>query len=226
MERVQYHSLTDQVYNSIKRGILQGKIVANEKLDINHLAQALGVSRMPVVDALTWLEREGLIERRNRVGTFVRSISQRAFRELFAARGMIEDWAAPFIIERAHDEEFATLIQLLAEAQQHLDKADGEPFDFADFNERYDMGFHLGLIRLAGNVTISDLYKQLNIRIRIGRAFVPMPAFHSAMAQNSHHQILQAFQQRDLQAALNAQQDHRNRSLATTLSAMKEHQIA
>ena len=86
MERVQYYSRTDQVYDSIKKGILQGKVSTQEKLDINLLASALGVSRMPVVDALTRLETEGLVERRNRVGTFVRMISQSSFAELFAGR--------------------------------------------------------------------------------------------------------------------------------------------
>lgn len=226
MERIQYQSLTNQVYDSIKRGILQGKITFNEKLDINHLAQSLGVSRMPVVDALTRLETEGLIERRSRVGTFVRAISQQSFTELFAARGMIEDWATPHIIQRASDQDLSILQQLLAEAQEALSKAKHTQFDFSDFNERYDMGFHLGLVRLAGNNFITESYTQLNSRIRIGRAFVPLPAIKSAMAQSSHEQILLAFLQREPQTALLTQKEHRNRSLEATLSVMYEQGIA
>ena len=71
MQRVQYYSLTDQVYHALKRDIVQRKMLPNAKLDVNGLAQELGVSRMPVVDALTRLESEGLVEKRNRVGTFV-----------------------------------------------------------------------------------------------------------------------------------------------------------
>lgn len=222
MERVQYYSLTDQVYDSIKSGILQGKIRAQEKLDINQLAHLLGVSRMPVVDALTRLETEGLVERRNRVGTFVRPISQRAFIELFDARGMIEDWATPHIIEHASASDFAALQTLLDEAKQQLCQADPNHFDFPRFNESYDMGFHLGLVRLAGNGYIAESYVQLNGRIRIGRSFVPMPATRSAMAQTSHEQILQAFQQRDLEAALKEQRNHRLRSLESTITVMQE----
>ncbi|MFN8443352.1 MAG: GntR family transcriptional regulator [Caldilineaceae bacterium] len=222
MERVQYYSLTDQVYDSIKSGILQGKIRAQEKLDINKLAHVLGVSRMPVVDALTRLETEGLIERRNRVGTFVRPISQRAFIELFVAREMIEDWATPYIIERASESDLAALQTLLNEAKQQLLQADPNHFDFPRFNESYDMGFHLGLVRLADNRYITESYVQLNSRIRIGRSFVPMPATRSAMAQTSHEQILHAFQQRDRQAALEEQHSHRQRSLESTIAVMTE----
>lgn len=226
MERIRHFSLTDQVYNSIKTGIIQGKIRPQEKLDINQLAHTLGVSRMPVVDALTRLETEGLVERRNRVGTFVRTISQRSFSELFTARGMIEDWATPHVIQHASDADFARLASLLAEAQQKLLVAADAQFDFSDFNEQYDMGFHLGLVRLAGNDYINESYIQLNSRIRVGRVFVPMPALRSTMAQTSHEKILQTFQARDLQAALQAQQKHRNDSLNFTLSVMKELRIA
>lgn len=225
MERVQYYSLTDQVYDSIKKGILQGKVSTQEKLDINLLASALGVSRMPVVDALTRLETEGLVERRNRVGTFVRTISQSSFTELFAARGMIEDWATPHIIERATHSDLATLNALLLEAKQKLLESEAGKFNFSDFNEHYDMGFHFGLVRLAGNDYISESYAQINSRIRIGRLFVPTPAMRSAMAQTSHEQILHHFQQRDPAAALAAQQKHRADSLNTTLSVMKERGI-
>ena len=71
MEPIKYYSLTDQVYDALKRDIIQRTLAANAKLDVNGLALQLGVSRMPVVDALNRLENEGLVEKRNRVGTFV-----------------------------------------------------------------------------------------------------------------------------------------------------------
>ena len=83
MEPIKYYSLTDQVYDALKRDIIQRTLVANAKLDVNGLALQLGVSRMPVVDALSRLENEGLVEKRNRVGTFVTPVSQRMFIEWF-----------------------------------------------------------------------------------------------------------------------------------------------
>ncbi len=225
MEPIRYYSLTEQVYDSVKRSILQGKIVAHEKLDINQLAIELGVSRMPIVDALTRLEVEGLVERRNRVGTFVRPISQQLFCELFETRAMIEEWATPHVIQRASDADFAQLQQLLDDAQPQLQHSEQAHFDFAQFNEIYDMGFHLGLVRLAGNSYTSEAYRMLNSRIRIGRVFVPLPFPRAMFAQTDHERILQAFQARNLQTALETQQEHRHASLQTTLDMMSAHAI-
>ena len=223
MQRVQYYSLTDQVYTALKRDILQRKVLPNEKLDVTGLAQQLGVSRMPVVDALTRLESEGLVEKRNRVGTFVTPMNQTMFRERFETRGMIEDWAAPRIIAQASDDDFGRIAQLLNEAHAVLQKADEEGFDLLTFNTNYDTGFHQSLIRLADNAYVSELYSA--IQTRIGLSFVDMPVKRETSAQRFHERILAAFQARDVAEAIKTQKDHREESLAFTLKRMKERDI-
>lgn len=120
MQCIQYHSLTDQVYDALKRDIVRRKLAANAKLDVNGLATTLGVSRMPVADALTRLESEGLVEKRNRVGTFVAPVSQARLREWFETRSMIEDWAAPRIAERATQDDIEKLMRLLDDGRHTL----------------------------------------------------------------------------------------------------------
>ena len=223
MQRVQYFSLTDQVYTALKHDILQRKMLPNEKLDVTGLAQQLGVSRMPVVDALTRLESEGLVEKRNRVGTFVTPMNQTMFRERFETRGMIEDWATPRIIAQASDADFEKIGQLLKEAQTVLQKADQQGFDLLTFNTNYDTGFHQSLIRLADNAYVSELYSA--IQTRIGLSFVDMPVKRETSAQRFHEKILAAFHARTVAEAIKTQKDHREESLAFTLQRMKERDI-
>ena len=223
MQRVQYYSLTDQVYSVLKRDIVQRKMLPNEKLDVNGLAQELGVSRMPVVDALTRLESEGLVEKRNRVGTFVTPMNQTMFRERFETRGMIEDWATPRIIANASDANFERLADLLREARAVLNKTRKQDFDLLTFNTEYDSGFHQGLIQLAGNAYIADLYR--SIQTRIGLSFVDMPVKRETDAQGFHERILAAFQARDGAKAAELQKKHREESLAFTLQRMKARDI-
>jgi DNA-binding GntR family transcriptional regulator len=225
MQQIQYYSLTDQVYDALKRDIVRRKLAANAKLDVNGLATTLGISRMPVVDALTRLESEGLVEKRNRVGTFVTPVSQAKFREWFEVRGMIEDWATPRIIERASDPDFAALESLLTEAREVLRKANARSFDLNHFNEQYDFGFHRGLIGLAGNGSVTETYAALHVRTRIGRSFVDMPIKREGDAQDYHEMILKAFKSRNATKAIWLQKEHREDSLGFTLKQMKEREI-
>ncbi len=64
-------SLTDQVKNHIKEMIVQGDFADGRIPPEMELAEALGVSRTTVRDALSRLEMEGTISRRQGAGTFV-----------------------------------------------------------------------------------------------------------------------------------------------------------
>ena len=228
MEPIKYYSLTDQVYDALKRDIIQRTLVSNVKLDVNGLAHKLGVSRMPVVDALSRLENEGLVERRNRVGTFVTPVSQRMFEEWFEMRGMIEDWATPRIIANIGDENLQQLQQLLSEGNRALKAAKKATFVLNAFNERFDYGFHMGLIRECGNSRIADTFASIHTHSRIGRSFVdPDDRISACKRSQTHHEaILAAFVARDTAKAMITMRLHRENSLQGTLGRLQKQGIA
>ena len=138
---------------------------------------------------------------------------------------MIEDWAAPRIIERASAADLGVLSQLLLEARSVLQKSNTSSFDFCNFNDHYDSGFHIGLIKLAGNSYVTDSYTALHSRTRIGRSFVDAPMKREGDAQDFHEMILKAFKARNVIRALKLQKFHREDSLGFTLRQMKERDI-
>ncbi|MFC1463646.1 MAG: GntR family transcriptional regulator [Candidatus Brachytrichaceae bacterium NZ_4S206] len=227
IERVQHVSLTDQVYNILKQKILRRDVQPNEKLDVNGLASQLGVSRMPVVEALTWLESEGLVEKRDRVGTFVVPIDERKFTEWFEVRGMIEDWAAPRIAARVTKEEIAHLSSLLAEGRRVLNASQPDTFDFYSFIEIYDTSFHIALLRVADNSFAVETFALIHSHARIGRSFIPRQDQLNACrrSQEGHELILEAVSSREATAIAKAMQIHRDLSLAATLAGFREAQL-
>lgn len=228
MEPIKYYSLTDQVYAALKRDIIQRALLANSKLDVNGLAQKLGVSRMPVVDALSRLENEGLVEKRNRVGTFVTPVSQRMFEEWFEMRGMIEDWATPHIIDNIGEDDLQKLQQLLDEGNRVLKSAKQATFVLNTFNERFDYGFHLGLMRHCGNTRIADTFASIHTHSRIGRSFIePNDRINACKRSQGHHEaILAAFMKRDVGKAKTQLRRHRESSLQGTLDRLQKQGIA
>jgi DNA-binding GntR family transcriptional regulator len=224
VERIQHISLADQVYAILKQQIIKRDIQPGEKLDVNGLASQLGVSRMPVVEALTRLESEGLVKRRDRVGTFVVPIDERKFIEWFEMRAMIEDWAAPRIAARVTQDDIVRLNSLLAEGRRILHASQPDTFDFYAFIETYDTGFHIMLLQIAGNSFAVETFATIHGHARIGRSFIPRQDQLTAckLSQEGHELILGAVMSRNAASIAATMQAHRERSQAATLAGFRE----
>jgi GntR family transcriptional regulator len=86
-------SLTEQVKSLIKRHIINNKFVTGRIPSETDLANELGVSRTTVRDALSRLEREGTIFRKQGAGTFINQASlqiRTRLEEIWSYRAMLE----------------------------------------------------------------------------------------------------------------------------------------
>ena len=222
-ETVRYTSINEQVYAIVKRRIIERRLPAGDKLDINALADELGVSRMPVVEALTRLETEGLVERRNRVGTFVTPMDRIRYEEIYSTREMIEQWAAQAIVARISDEDIATLWRLLEQTRLLLQNVTEDTFDYQRYSE-YDGVFHLSLIKLSGNSYIMNFYASMNSHVQIVRVLSLAALMRSQETQIEHEDILRAYEARDIQRVRHAQAVHLERSRIGVLKTLELHE--
>jgi len=71
-----HRNLDAKVYDRLKAMILEGRLVPGDKVYQDRLAQVMGVSRTPLVNALKVLEQEKLIKAIPRRGFFVRQFSK------------------------------------------------------------------------------------------------------------------------------------------------------
>jgi len=86
-------SLKDQVTSLVRENILKGKLPSGSKLIERELAESLGVSRMPVHDALIQLEKEGLVVTKTDARYVIQLTRQDLF-QLFQVRVVLERLAA------------------------------------------------------------------------------------------------------------------------------------
>jgi DNA-binding GntR family transcriptional regulator len=222
---VQFTSINEQVYNILKRRIIERRIIAGAKLDINALADELRVSRMPIVEAITRLEIEGLVERRNRVGTFVTPLNREKYEEIYASREMIEQWAVKPIIERITDTNIDSLEALLKQTKVLLHGVTEATFDYQKYSE-YDGQFHLSLILLCGNSYITNFYGSLNSHVHILRVLSLGALKRSEETQVEHEAILNAYKARDPRKAQAAQASHLQKSRYGVLKLLELHDTA
>lgn len=88
--RIERMTVTDQAIEALRERILHGEYAEGQPLRQDALAADLGVSRIPVREALRQLEAEGLVAFNPHCGAVVSSLSLEAIDELFALRAMLE----------------------------------------------------------------------------------------------------------------------------------------
>jgi len=90
LERIDNRKLNDMVFDKIKESIIGNILKPGEKLNIEELAQQLGVSRTPVSNAMKALEMDSYVVIYPQSGTFVRSLTEDEIAVIYDLREQIE----------------------------------------------------------------------------------------------------------------------------------------
>jgi DNA-binding GntR family transcriptional regulator len=98
---VETPSLAEQAYHQIRNLILKGELAVGMVLSRRTLAKRLGMSFLPISEALQKLEVEGLLESKPRVGTRVRIPTRRDIEDRSIVREALETQAARLFAERS-----------------------------------------------------------------------------------------------------------------------------
>ena len=106
-------SLQERAYHLLRDAILEGAYQPGERLFEPAIADALGVSRNPVREAIRRLQQEGLVHVKPRSGVFVATLTIEEARDLYRIRAALEGVAAAFAAERMSDQELERLRAML-----------------------------------------------------------------------------------------------------------------
>lgn len=194
--------LNDEVYWRVKEQLVSRHFESEERLSLQSLAEALGVSRSPVHQALTRLASEGLVTARPRRGYYVTPLTADKIDEAYEVRLALELRAAEHAVGRLTPDQLAELHRL-------ADAAVPTGSD-ADAKERYiaaNIEFHEYIIELGGNALMLDLYRQLSINMMMRRIMTGRSLDIGELTEE-HARILDAFDAGDLAAAREALRAH------------------
>lgn len=102
---LQRDTLPMQVLNKLMDWIMDGKLKMGEKLNTEELARQLGVSRMPIREALKSLEKMGLAESIPYVGVKLVSLEQEDVLQIYLMRQLLEPLAAGEACKKITEEQ-------------------------------------------------------------------------------------------------------------------------
>lgn len=186
----------DRVYAHVKQGVLDRRYQGGTLLTEGELAEAVGVSRTPVREALLRLEVEGLIKLYPKKGALVLPVSAQEIADVVETRLLVEEHAARKAVPAS-----AALIERLEEllAQQKEQAAAGDLAAAAVT----DRCFHAEIVRSGGNEILSRLYDQLRDRqLRMGVAVMHSHPDRIAKTLTEHEEILSALRAGDAERAV------------------------
>ena len=159
-------SLGKLVRDDVLGMILRGEIKAGERINEPDVASRLGVSRVPVREALRELESSGLVEARKHSGVFVRKLGAQEVQDLYELRALLDGFAG----RRAAQLPQAAR-ELLADA---LDASVGRMQDAAQSENvsayySENLRFHWLMVEAAGNAALTETYRNVIQKLHLSR---------------------------------------------------------
>ena len=136
-------TLRAHVVKILSAGILSGKYKPGDRLNESQIARELNISRIPVREALSQLQEQGLVQNRERRGMFVTNIGPEEVLLISSLRIILETEALRLVQKRMTPPVLASLENIV----ERMDNWDGTLLDAAAL----DLEFHRTLWRAAGN---------------------------------------------------------------------------
>lgn len=214
---VQRKTMTAQVADAIRQRILSGELKGGDRLRQEHIAVELGVSRIPVREALHQLHSEGFVTLISQKGAVVAEMPTEAVLEMFELRARVETWLLALAIPRMTERD-------LERAQEAA-----ELFDMEGQHSAYSHGlnwrFHEALYRPSGRLLTIEMMAKNHQQIeRYTRMMVTL-AGNQEKSAREHTILLEVCRAKDTLRATNLLDQHimdGGKFLISKLAALQE----
>ena len=204
-------SLAEDVADHLRDAILTGQLRPGTRIDQDAVAEQLGVSRLPVREALIALDQEGLIRTIPRRGSYVQQLQRDDIADHYQLFGRVAGLAAARAVVRIDAEQLAELEAVHAQMATATDPRE---------HERLNFEFHRIVNQAAGSRRIASVLKLLS-RSLPSHYFEFIPEWPDR-AEAQHGEILEAFRRRDPAAAQVAMEQHLNESARYAIAALEQ----
>lgn len=206
---------TDTAYEAVREMILSGEAAPGARLGEAELAEALGLSRTPVREALQRLGADGLVEVLPHRGARVVLWTESDLEEIFELRTVLEPYAAARAARIGADEPLVAELRDLCAGMERA-AAEGRIADLAQLNSR----FHALLIEASGNRRLPAMLTSVMHAPLVLGTFHRYDEATMARSMGHHREVVDAIVARDPEWAASVMRAH----LRAAAANLKEHQ--
>jgi DNA-binding GntR family transcriptional regulator len=196
--------------------ILSGELEPGQRLRIEDLAGALGVSPMPVREALHQLAAEGTTTLDPFRGFSIAALSAAEAVDIYSTRAVLEALAAGIAVPLLEPETLAGLRE--AVERQAGAAAEGDSVAFI----RWDLTFHRELYTASRRPVLTrQVLGLINSSVRYSRVSLPLPGGMDA-ALAAHQAILEACERGDAAGAAGHTRRHTEQAAGRVIALLGE----
>jgi DNA-binding GntR family transcriptional regulator len=186
-------ALYEEVAELLRQRIFARELEAGSWIDELRIAEALGISRTPLREALKVLAAEGLVTMKVRRGAYVTEVSEKDLRDVYHLLALLESDAARVVAASANQaqmEQIQALQKELEEAVAHRDR-------FFAINE----AFHMFLLQIADNRWRDQMVADLRKVMKLNRQHSLLKEGRLEQSWAEHKEIVQALLSRQPELA-------------------------
>ena len=213
-----FQTLKSRVYLTLRAEILSGETPPGTRLVRRTLSQRLGVSPIPVTEALHQLEQDGLVESEPMFGHRVRTLNAETVRNDHVLREAIECQSARLCAQNAT----AVQLEVLAQHSEKLDKQLKANPDHTLHADQH-LEFHLEIARATGYSALAMAleklwFRRLMLINTVNATLLGLPA-------NWHAQLVKALASRNADVAERAMREHVQFNVDAQIKMLEERQL-
>jgi DNA-binding GntR family transcriptional regulator len=193
-DRLNRTTTAHDVTQVLRRRILEGRYPVDKFIRQETIALELGVSRIPVREALAQLEAEGLVVREKYRGALIPRLSLSEIEEIYEMRAMIEPFLLRHAVKNISAEQLANLSRIVERSRKTRAVK-----DWAGLNK----DFHRSLFEAADKPLAMQVLD--NLLVRADR-YLKLQNFRSSTTKEEsdaqHGQILKCVKAGDVEGAV------------------------
>lgn len=202
------------VLSAIRQAIMTRELKPGQWIRQIDIASQLGVSSVPVREALSTLAAEGQVVYERHRGYKVVELSSGQLEEIYLARRLLENEATGRAVPKV-DVKLARLLHDSVAQMEHAAAID-DILKYAEANR----SFHFLLFEQAGLPRILNMIKVLWQNSEAYRSLIAVPTWYQ-WAQEDHRKILEACKARDVAGVIAAQDEHRQKALVKIIDLLR-----
>jgi DNA-binding GntR family transcriptional regulator len=164
--QVRATSLSKLVRDDVLGMILRGDLKAGQRINEPDVAGRLGVSRVPVREALRELESSGLVEARKHSGVFVRRLGGEEVRGLYELRAVLDGFAGRRSAQLP-DAARASLADALDSSVGRMEETARTHNVSAYYSE--NLRFHWIMVEATANAALAETYRNIVQKLHLSR---------------------------------------------------------
>lgn len=191
-------TLKERAVAQLRKAIMLGELKSGTRLVEHELSGLLGISRLPIREALVSLEQAGLVTVIPYKGAVVSSFGMREIREFFDVRILLETHALNLYLKRRERPSLEPLYEVV---ESMGEQPEAEDIAICDYR------FHSLLCSFGGNEALHGTWSGLSAKIQSCIA-VELQQFSRQETQEMHRYICELIEQGVYEPAANELREH------------------